>query len=332
MNGVISKHGDIASASLAVLRHNKSLIALQIIWFCCLVAGSFAIWVPVLIHANIRIDFIDYDSEWIVEPVVWVGWAATLTLYILVHAFFRTAIIHSSWEYFSGSSTSTYRSMIATIVRIRHLRPLVPYNGNARNTLYMPTQVVERTIATDTRKRAQQLFQNTWGSGPASITDGTLALRIALLALFVVGLIIRYMSGKSKRPVIYPDEVHLLLVETKTGTSWIKSGVPTTSSIGTYIFALVFTAVGISLVWIAMVTITSINKVVLYRFAATGNSPDEFRGIHLDRAFIMIDEVKAERKARRAERRKNRSGQLRNMLFGPPRTNSPDASHQTETN
>ena len=330
MMGVISRQVDVASASRAVLRHNKSLIALSIIWFCCLVAGSFAIWVPVIMHANIRIDFIDYESEWIVEPVVWVGWAATLTLYILIHAFFRTAIIHSSWEYFSGTSTSTFRSIIAAIVRIRHLRPLVLYNRNARNALYMPTQVVERTTAKDTRERAQHLFQDTWGSGPASIVDGTLFLRMAPLALLIVGLVIEYISGESKRPINYPDEVHLLLVETKTGLSWIRDGVPTTSSIGTYIFALVFVAVGISLVWIAAVTRASIYKVALYRFAATGNSPDEFRGIHLNRAFIMIDEVKAERKARRANRRKNRSGQERKKLFGPPRTNSPDTSHQAE--
>ena len=330
MMEMISRHADVASASRAVLRHNKSLIALSIIWFCCLVAGSFAIWVPVIMHANIRIDFIDYESEWIVEPVVWVGWAATLTLYILVHAFFRTAIIHSSWEYFSGTSTSIFRSIIATIVRIRHLRPLVPYNGNARNTLYMPTQVIERTTATNTRKRAQQLFQDAWGSGPAARVDGTIALRLSLIAFFILGLIIRHMSGSSKRPVNYPDEVHLLLVETKTGLSWIRGGVPTTSSIGTYIFALVFFAVGVSLVWIATVTRVSIYNVVLYRFATTGNSPDEFRKIHLNRAFIMADEAKAERKTRRAKRRKNRSGRERKKLFGPPRTNSPDTSHQAE--
>ncbi|MDE0615736.1 MAG: hypothetical protein OXI32_15080 [bacterium] len=352
MIGAKPKHGDLFFASLTVLRNNKSLIALTTLWFCCLVAGCLAIWIPVIIHANIRLDFIDYTSEWAVEPVVWIGWAATLLLYLLAHAFFRTAIIHTSWEYFTETKTSTFRSIIATIIRFRRLRLLVPYNDNARNTLYMPTQVIERTTAKETRVRSQQRFEDTWGSGPAAKVDGTLAIRISLLAIFFIGLIIRHISGSSKRPVNYPDEVHLLLVETKTGTSWIKGGVPTTSSINSFIFGLAFVAVGVSLIWIAAVVVTSIYKVVLFRFATTGECPDEFKGIDLDRAFIMIDqvraerkvrraerkrirtgvvdEIRAERKVRRAERKRFRTGQKQNMLFDPLRTSSPDVTHKAD--
>ena len=204
------------------------------------------------------------------------------------------------------------------------------YNGNARNTLYMPTQVVERTTAKETRVRAQQWFQDTWGSGRAAKVDGTLALRISLLAVVIIGLIINHISENSKRPVNYPDEVHLLLVETKTGTSWIKEGVPTTLSINSYIFGLIFVAVGVSLIWIGAVVVTSIYKVALYRFATTGECSDEFRGIDLDRAFIMIDKVRAKRKARRAERKRIKSGQKQVMLFGPPRIGSPDENHKTQ--
>lgn len=155
-------------------------------------------------------------------------------------------------------------------------------------------------------------------------------MRISLLAVIIIGLIIDHISGNSKRPINYPDEGHLLLVETKTGIAWIKGGAPTTSSINSYIFGLVFVAVGVSLIWIAAVVVTSIYKLVLYRYATAGECPDEFRGIDLDRAFIMIDEVRTERKARRAERKRIRSGQKQNMPLGPPHISSPDENHKAE--
>ena len=249
-------------------------------------------------------------AQWGLQPVVWLSAIATCLLVSVISVFFSVALTYGAWERFKGNKPTLSNCVSAAFDRLPVIVPWALLTGtigllpnlvrNFKDTLkdlpfflgpaitvssYVfaivwdvisflvpPILVVEKTGPFASFRRSRELFRQTWGTQLINqVSFGLIALVAMVVGLAGVGVV-------ASIPFV--------------------AGVP-----GTIYIAAALGVVWLSMVSVAIATLTGIFKMALYLFATTGEVPGDFQGTGLEEAFANRKELKAERKAKRAAKR-----------------------------
>lgn len=304
MKGVFSRTTDLASASYAMLKRDKALMALPAMGLAASAAVVGINWVLVnLATTGLNAGTVDEPGKWGTEPIVWMGGIATALLICFVSVFFAAALTYGAWERFRGNKPTITMCLSAARDRLPVIVPWSLLSGTigllpalARNLeeglkhlpffigpalklfadifnmvwgfvtfLVLPILVVEETGPIASAKRSLELFRKTWGKSIIfQVAFGLIGLLAAIPGLILGGIF---------------------------------------AAAGAVIVGIVIGAAWLLLVIVAMATLIGIFKMALYLYATTGEVPGEFRYTGLENAFASRKTLKADRKARRAQRK-----------------------------
>lgn len=309
MRGVFSRTNDLASASYAVLKRDKALMALPAMGLAAAGAVLGINWVLVnLATTGLNAGTVDEPGKWGTEPIVWLSGVATALLICFVSVFFAAALTYGAWERFSGNKPTISNCLSAardrlpvivpwslltgtvgllpTLIRnleegLKHLPffigPALKIVADIFNIVWgfvtflaLPILVVEQTGPIASLKRSLELFRATWGKSIiAQVAFGLLGLLFAIPGLVLGGIF---------------------------------------AAAGAVIVGIGIGAIWLLLVIVAISTLIGIFKMALYIYAATGEVPGEFHGAGLEQAFVSRKKLKADRKTRREQNKLWRLG------------------------
>ncbi len=322
----------LASTSYGVLKRDKFLMAFPALSLVAVAIINVVVWVVVWVTTTgLSVGTVDNPDQWVAEPIVWIGLAASVLLCTFVTIYFTAALTYGAWERLQGR-TPTFEGCILA--------------ANARLHVIVPWAILAGIVGLiiELLYRLPSIFRHMQDAGRHIPVVGQFAALGALIVAFVVEtiwyfltyLVVPILVVEETGPVTSCKRSFQLFRKTWGKSLIAQVGFDLIGLLialpGLALAALVVLAgwgttaalvvgIGIGVLWLltvllAMSAIVGIFKMALYLYATTGEVPGEFQGTGLEEAFASKKALKAERKARRA-RRKELGANWRNLWTYP---------------